>query len=84
MKFEVFLPDNSHKKFTEHDVKVVVASALYDKGICALGYAAESVGFDKRTLIEDMGKFDVPVLKMSTDDVKKVIENAKGRAGKHI
>ena len=84
MKFEVFLPDNCYKKFTEHDVKVVVASALYDKGICALGYAAESVGFDKRTLIEDMGKFDVPVLKMSTDDVKKVIENAKRRAGKHI
>jgi len=84
MKFEIFLPDNSHKNFTEHDVKVVVASALYDKGICALGYAAESVGFDKRTLIEDMGKFDVPVLKMSRDDVKKVIENAKRSTKKRL
>jgi len=80
MKFEVFLPDNSYKNFTEHDVKIVVASALYDKGICALGYAAESVGFDKRTLMEDMGKFDVPVLKYNNDDIERVIENAKRRA----
>jgi len=82
MKIEVYLPDNSHKNFTEHDVKVVVASALYDKGICALGYAAESVGFDKRTLIEDMGKFNIPVLKMNRDEVKRSIENAKRNARK--
>jgi len=80
MKIEVNLPDNSYKKFTEHDIKIVLASALYDKGITALGYAAESVGLTKRTLMEDMGKFDVPVLKYNSDDVERVIKNAERRA----
>ena len=80
MIIEVNLPDNCHKDFTEFDVKIVLASALYDKGVVALGYAAESVGLDKRTLIENMGKYEVPVLKMNKKDVNKVIENAKIRA----
>jgi len=80
MKIEVYLPDNCHKKFNEHDVRIVLASALYDKGITALGYAAESVGLTKRALMEDMGKFDVPVLKYNNDDVERVIENANKRA----
>ena len=80
MRIEVILPDNCINKYTEDDVKIVIASALYDKGVVALGYAAESVGLDKRTLIENMGKYDVPVLNLSKYDVNKVIENAKRRA----
>jgi len=30
MKIEVYLPDNSLKDFSEEDVKLVLASALYD------------------------------------------------------
>ena len=80
MKVEVFLPDNCYKNFTEYDVKLCLASALYDKHICALGYAAESVGLDKRTLMENMGKFGVPVLQYTKDDVIRVLENAERRA----
>jgi hypothetical protein len=80
MKIEVYLPDNSYKNFSEEDVKLVLASALYDKGIVALGYAAESVGFTKRFLIENMGKFDVSVLKIDKNEFKKGLENSKKRA----
>jgi uncharacterized protein with GYD domain len=80
MKIEVNLPDYSYKNFTEHDVKIVIASALYDKRIAALGYAAESVGLEKRTLIEEMGKFDVPVLKLTDKDIERAITNGKKRA----
>ena len=83
MKIEVYLPDNCHKNFTEHDVKIVLASALYDKHITALGYAAESVGLDKRTLMEDMGKFDVPVLNYNKDDIERVLQNAGKRTKTH-
>jgi len=80
MKIEVYLPDNSYKNFSEEDVKLVLASALYDKEIVALGYAAESVGFTKRFLIENMGKFNVPILKMNKNEFKKGLENARKRA----
>jgi len=84
MKFEVNLPDNNNNTYTEKDMKAVMASALYDKGICSLGYAAESVGLSYRELIEGMGKFGIPVLKMSKDEFEKGIENAKQRAKKRI
>jgi len=77
MKLEVYLPDNCYKDFSEEDVKLVLASALYDKGICALGYAAESVGFTKCFLIENMGKYGVPVLKYNKEDLKMFKEKVK-------
>jgi predicted HTH domain antitoxin len=80
MKIEVNLPDNSYKNFTEHDIKIVLASALYDKHIVALGYAAESVGLDKRTLMEEMGKYGVTVLQFNEYDVERAIKNGERRA----
>ena len=77
MKFEVNLPDNSYKDYTEHDIKMIMASALYDKGVVAAGYAAESVGIEKYTFINEMGKYGVPVLKMTAEEVKRTVENAK-------
>ena len=80
MKIEVNLPENSYGKFKEYEIKMILASALYDKGVVALGYAAESVGFDKRTFIENMGKYGVPILNLDNFDIKEVVENAKKRA----
>ena len=84
MKIEVNLPDCCINKCNEHDIRIIIASALYDKGNIALGYAAESVGFDKRTLIENMGKYEVPVLKLNDEDIKRAIENGKRRAKSKI
>jgi predicted HTH domain antitoxin len=56
MKIEVNLPDNFNEKLNEHDIKIVIASALYDKRIVSLGYAAESVGLDRRTLYRRDGE----------------------------
>jgi predicted HTH domain antitoxin len=80
MKFEVNLPDNSYKDYTEHDIKMIMASALYDKGVVAAGYAAESVGIEKYTFINEMGKYGVPVLNLSVNDAERIVENAKRRA----
>ena len=80
MKFEVHLPENCCHNHSEFDIKVLIGGILYDKGICALGYAAESVGLEKRTLIENMGKFGIPVLKMNVNQLKKGLENARKRA----
>ena len=75
------MPDNAnYKNHTKHDIRVIIVSALYDKGVAALGYVTESVGLDKRTLIEEMGKYGVPVLKLTEKDVKDMIKNAKIRA----
>ena len=77
MKIEVNLPDNSYKNFTEHQIKIILASALYDKGVTGTGYAAESVGLGRRELIEEMGEYGVSVLNMTSEEVKRTIENAK-------
>jgi hypothetical protein len=80
MKIEVNLPEYSFGGFTENDIKLVLASALYDKRVLDLGYAAESVGLSKRYLIEGMGKFNIPVLNLTDNEVEKAIENGKKRA----
>jgi len=79
-KMEVIFPDICYNKFNEQDTKIIIASALYDNNILGLGYAAESVGLDKRTLIENMGKFGVSPLKLNNDDAERIIKNAKKRA----
>jgi predicted HTH domain antitoxin len=83
MKIEVNLPVNSCNDFTEHQIKIILASALYDKGVTTLGYAAESVGFGKRELIEEMGEYGVPVVKMTADEVKMTVDNAKKKKKKN-
>jgi len=84
MKFEILLPDNSYKNYTEHDIKMIIASSLYDKGIIALGYAAELAGMEKRTFIDEMGKYGVSVLNMNINDVERVVANAKKRAEERV
>ena len=63
----------------EHEIRVIVAPALYDKEVIALGYAAESVGLEKRTLIEEMGKYNVPVVKLNDVDIQRVLNNLENR-----
>jgi hypothetical protein len=77
MKIEVNLPDDCCGDFTEHQIKVILASALYDNDVTGTGYAAESVGLRKRELIEEMGEYGVPILKMTKEEVKRTIKNAK-------
>ena len=84
MKFEFNLPDFCYKGFTEHDVKVCIASALHDKDICPLGYAAEAVGLDKYTVAEDMGKFGVVFNKMTVEDAEKRADNVLRRTEARI
>ena len=66
MKIEVNLHENCCKDFTERQIKLILASALYDKGVTGTGYAAESVGLEKRELIEEMGEYGVSVLNMTS------------------
>jgi len=77
MIIEVNLPEEYCIIKDEQEIRIILASSLYDKGVIALGYAAESVGLEKRTLIEEMGKYNVHVLKLNDNDIQRILKNAR-------
>jgi len=57
----------------EADVKMQLASHLFDKGIMSSGQAAELVGISKREFIENVGKYGVSIFGESIEDLEKII-----------
>ena len=52
-----------------------MASALYDKHVCGLGFAADSVGLPMRTLAMEMKKYDVPLLQYTEEELLEALKN---------
>ena len=58
------------------DVKLIIASKLYEQGKLSLGEGAATAGVSKRTFIELLGKYNVSVFNYSADDLEENIKNA--------
>ena len=56
----------------ENEVKMAVASILFDKGILSSGQAAEFANITKRQFIENVGKYGVSIFGETTDDLKSI------------
>ena len=58
------------------DIKMIIASKLYEQGKLSLGEAAELAVVSKRVFIELLGKYGVSVFNYGIDDIKGDLQNA--------
>ena len=71
---EIMLPDGI--EIEEHDLTMIVAARLYEKGKLSSGQAAQVAGLSKRAFIELLGRYGVSVFSQSVDDLHSDIANA--------
>jgi len=62
---------------SEFDVKMCLASKLYEDGRASLGHAAEVAGLSKRAFIELLGKYNVSLFQENEEEMQRDIENAE-------
>jgi predicted HTH domain antitoxin len=61
----------------EQEARTMLAAQLYKKAKLSLGQAAEMAGYTKRTFMELLGSFDVPLFDLTQADIENDITNAK-------
>ncbi len=72
--YQINLPENL--KITDFDLKMLVASKLYEDGRLSTGQAADVVGVSKRTFVELLGKYNVSLFSQDLSDLEEDIANA--------
>ncbi|MFY0654695.1 MAG: UPF0175 family protein [Cyclobacteriaceae bacterium] len=60
----------------EKEVKIMVASKLYEQGKLSLGQAADMAGLSKRTFAELLGNYDVSLFNYPASDLSSDVKNA--------
>lgn len=71
---QIQLPD--FISINQQEIKMLLASKLYENGLLSIGQAAELAGFSKRTFMELLGSYQASVLNYSPDDIQQDFENA--------
>lgn len=74
MTYQIKIPDSAG--VNDFDLKMIVASKLFEEGKLSSGQASEIVGVSKRTFIELLGKYGVPMFNYKHDDLTDDILNA--------
>ena len=59
-----------------NDIKMLIASSLYERGYVSSGEGAKIAGVTKRTFIELLGKSGVSVFNYGKSDIENDIKNA--------
>ncbi len=60
----------------EREAIMIFATKLYEQGRLSLGQAAEIAGYSKRTFMELLSKYDVPVFNYDPAEIANDIKNA--------
>lgn len=71
---EIDLPDFVNVETKE--LKLILASKLYEDGKLSLGQAAELAGVSKRTFMELLGNYGVSIFNYDVDEIQKDLKNA--------
>lgn len=58
------------EEVNEKEVRMTIASALFDKGILSSGQAAKFVGISKREFLETVGRYGVSIFGETVEDLK--------------
>jgi predicted HTH domain antitoxin len=77
MKITLDIDDKFNNQYSEHDLKMLAAVGMYEKGIMCTGDLARAVGISRADFILEMGKYGESILDMSEDEINRDIENAK-------
>ena len=64
------------ERISETELKLLLATKLYETGRLSLGQAADVANLTKRTFIEILGRFDVSLFSASADELQQDIANA--------
>ncbi|MBK8551851.1 MAG: UPF0175 family protein [Ignavibacteria bacterium] len=60
----------------EKDIKMILASKLYEQGKLSLGYAAKLAGYTKREFAEQLGKYNVSLFNYPPSELSRDVKNA--------
>ena len=72
---QINIPDNV--ELGDREVKMLLASRLYEKGKLTLGQAAELAGLSKRTFMEVLGDYDVSIFNYPPSELENDIKNSR-------
>ncbi len=71
---QIQLPD--YIAIDSHEIQMLLASNLYEKGVLSVGQATQMAGLSKRTFMELLGRYQVSVLNYPAEDIMQDFENA--------
>lgn len=74
---EIQLPDTLDVR--EQELKMILASRLFESGKLSLGQAAALAGYTKWTFIELLGEYGVSFINYSADDLERELEHDRTR-----
>jgi predicted HTH domain antitoxin len=58
------------EEIDETEIKMAIASVLFDKGLFSSGQAADFVGISKRMFLETVGKYGVTIFGETEEDLR--------------
>lgn len=70
----ISVPDTIN--LSEMDMKMLLASKLYETRQLSLGQSADVAGVSKRTFAEMLGRYDVSLFSQTSDELLQDIANA--------
>lgn len=53
------------------NVKMIIATSLFEQGVLSSGQAAELVGITRRQFLEEVGKYGVSIFGETAEDIEK-------------
>ena len=68
------IPDNLD--LDDREAAMLLATKLYEQGKLSLGQAAELAGYSKRTFMELLSRYNVPVFDYDPNELTEDIKNA--------
>ena len=60
----------------DREAAMLLAAKLYEQGKLSLGQAAELAGYSKRTFMELLGRYNVPIFNYDPSEIANDIKNA--------
>ena len=74
LKLSITLP--AMTSITEAELKMILASRLYENGQLSLGQAADMAGISKRAFAELLGQYGVSLFSQTSEELRRDILNA--------
>jgi predicted HTH domain antitoxin len=74
VQLNILLPDMN--ALTETELKMTLASRLYENGPLSLGQAADAAGLSKRAFAELLGHYGISLFSRTPKELREVILNA--------
>lgn len=69
----IILPKKSGSITNFNQMKMQVATSLFEKGVLSSGQAAELVGISKREFLETAGNYGVSIFGETSEDIEKIM-----------